>query len=173
MKKSMRAKRMERNHKRYGKSAGLNLTALMDIFTILVFFLMVNSSDVQVLKNTDSIIMPLSVADQIPEETLLIQVSSEEILVGGIKVADVPAIRNDEEDIIAGLDKELRYQASRRPELSEEEMVLGRPVTIQGHNEIPYVILRKIMATCAQAEYRNISLAVSRLERPAGGQEGQ
>lgn len=174
MKKSLRAKRMERNHKRHGKSAGLNLTALMDIFTILVFFLMVNSSsDVQVLKNTDDITMPVSIADQLPKETLLVRVSDKQILVGGNVVADVDKVIGSEEDVIPGLDKELQYQASRRPQLTEEEKVLGRPITIQGDRDLPYELLKKIMATCAQAEYRDISLAVSRLERSSNEQEGQ
>lgn len=168
MKKSLSAKRMERNHKRRQQAGGLNLTALMDIFTILVFFLMVNSGDVQVLKNTDEITMPVSVADQMPKETLLIQVSNAELFVTGKKVADIDAIRKSEEDIIPGLDEELRYQASRRPEMSEEEQLYGRPVTIQGNHEVPYVVLRKIMATCAQAEYRDISLAVTKADREKG-----
>lgn len=174
MKKSLRAKRMERNHKRHGKSGSLNLTALMDIFTILVFFLMVNSSsDVQVLKNTDEITMPVSVADQMPEETLIIRVSDERIMVGSNVVADVSEVLAAEDDIIPGLDKELQYQASRRPELTEEEQITGRPVTVQGHNEIPYKLLKRVMATCANAEYRDISLAVSRQDRASDKQEGQ
>jgi len=48
MQKSHRAARMDRRHKR-GKKAGvaLNLVSLMDIFTILVFFLLVNSTNVE------------------------------------------------------------------------------------------------------------------------------
>ena len=45
-----RAKRMARNHRRMAQPARLNLVALMDIFTILVLFLIVNNSDVEVLQ---------------------------------------------------------------------------------------------------------------------------
>ena len=51
MVKSARAKRMEKHHKRNKGTAALNLVSLMDIFTILVFFLLVNSSDVETLPN--------------------------------------------------------------------------------------------------------------------------
>jgi biopolymer transport protein TolR len=53
MKMSARAKRMARNHKR--RTTKLSLVSLMDIFTILVFFLMLNASDVQVLQRDDSV----------------------------------------------------------------------------------------------------------------------
>lgn len=161
MKKSASAKRMARNHKRKNQASGLNLTALMDIFTILVFFLMVNSGDVQVIKDTESIVMPVSVADQQPKESLLLQVSETTIVLGGKEVVDVASVRNSEDDVIAALDEELRYLASRRPELTEEEIQSGRALTIQGDNHIPYVILKKIMATAAQADYRDIALAVT------------
>ena len=71
MKMSRRAKRMQRNHKRNANKNGLNLTALMDIFTILVFFLMVNQSEVEV-QNTDSVELPVSVSDNKPEEQLTV-----------------------------------------------------------------------------------------------------
>jgi len=170
MKKSNTAKRMERRHKRSGQVAALNLTSLMDIFTILVFFLMVNSGDVQVLKDTDDIIMPVSFADQMPKDALLVQVSNADLFIAGIKVADVQEIAKNEEDVIAELDKELRYQAGRRPELTEEEELYGRALIIQGNSEIPYVVLKKIMATAAQAEYRDISLAVTQTELPKKGE---
>jgi hypothetical protein len=43
-----------------------------------------------------------------------------------------------------------------------------------GDEKTPYSILKKVMATCASADYRNISLAVSRIPaKGAGsGQEG-
>ena len=64
---------------------------------------------------------------------------------------------------IAALTKELNYQASRAADLSEEEAKIGRAVTIMGDQSIPYELLKKVMATCAAADYRNISLAVSKV----------
>ena len=64
MHKSKRAKRMEVRHKRHKAAGTLNLVSLMDIFTILVFFLLVNSSDVEVLPNAKDIQLPESIAEQ-------------------------------------------------------------------------------------------------------------
>lgn len=55
MKQSLRAKRMAKHHRRLNQAPKMNLVSLMDIFTILVFFLLVNSSDVEVLQTDKSI----------------------------------------------------------------------------------------------------------------------
>lgn len=167
MKQSIRARRMARKHNK-GKPPGLNLTSLMDIFTILLFFLMVNqASDVTVITDTENIKMPLSISDEPPKETLLLQVSGDEMIIGGKLIAKVSDVKGSEEDVIAALDDELRFQASRR-EPTEEEVLNGRPLTIQGHNTLPYIVLKKIMATAAQADYRDLSLAVTKLEKKVG-----
>lgn len=160
MKKSFRAKRMERHHAR-NKQASLNLTSLMDIFTILVFFLMVNSGDGTQITDTESLKMPISVATESPRPMLVLQVSETDIVVQGRKVADISAVKESGELIIAGLDEELKYQAERQPEMTEEEKEFGRPITIQADSKLPYTILKQVMSTCAMAEYRNISLAVT------------
>ena len=171
MKQSLRAKRMARHHGRHQKKSDLNLTSLMDIFTILVFFLMVNSSNVQVLKNTNTITMPVSNADQIPKETLVLQVDAEQIVTGGRKIADIADVAGSAEDIIVTLETELKYLASMRPEMTEEEKNVGRAITIQGDQKVPYKILKRIMATCAATDYRDISLAVSRKDKKSNGQK--
>ena len=163
MKGSMRAKRMARHHRRMHKTSKLNLVSLMDIFTILVFFLMVNSSNVQVLQSNKSIQLPESHAEKAPNETLVVMLTDSDLVVQGRKLVDVAQVLREDDEIIAVLDKELKYLASRRPKLNKEEIQNGRAVTIMGDEKIPYRLLKKVMATCAQADYRNISLAVSRM----------
>ena len=72
MVKSARAKRMEKHHKRNKASGGLNLVSLMDIFTILVFFLLVSSSEVQTLPNAKDMTLPESIAEKKPEENVVV-----------------------------------------------------------------------------------------------------
>jgi len=160
MKESAKAKRIKR-HQRRGKNQGkLNLVSLMDIFTILVFFLMVNSSsDVQVLNQDKSIKLPVSNADQMPKEALALAVTGENILVGGraiVKVADMRAFDGDVEPLLKA---ELDYQSARSSAPAPEA---GRPITIVADKELPYELLKKIMSTCVDAGYASISLAVSR-----------
>ncbi|PCK08177.1 MAG: RNA polymerase subunit sigma-70 [Alteromonadaceae bacterium] len=154
---------MARQHKRQNGQGKLNLVSLMDIFTILVFFLLVNSSDVEVLQNNKDIKLPESIAEKKPENNLVVMVSKSDILVGGRKVASVASALAGAESEIAGLKTELEYQASRKPYRSPEEEEKGRDVTIMGDQGIPYKLLKKIMTTCAKSDFRNISLAVSQV----------
>jgi len=163
MKMSRRAKRMHRNHKRNANKNGLNLTALMDIFTILVFFLMVNQSEVEV-QNTDSVELPVSVSENKPEEQLTVLVTETDLLVQGRSVAQLSAIKQGDDEIIPSLLTELEYQASRTPIAEGED---SRPVTIVGDKATAYSVLKRIMSTCAESGFANISLAVNQ-KQPGG-----
>ena len=163
MKQSMRAKRMARNHKRMKNSAKLSLVSLMDIFTILVFFLMLNASDVQVLDNHKSVTLPESVAEAAAEETLLLLVNQQDVILQGRKVADVADVLALADDNIPALAEELTYQAGKSTSQNsgeEESQDIARAITIMGDESVPYQLLKKIMQTCAAAGYTNISLAV-------------
>jgi len=174
MKQSRHAKRMARTQRRHNGQGKLNLVSLMDIFTILVFFLLVNSSDVQVLQSNKDIKLPESNAETPPEENLIVTVSDDAILVGGRMVAETALVKLSKSDDITALKEELEFLAKRKPYRNEEEEKAGRDITIMGDKEIPYLLLKKIMTTCAQAEYRNISLAVSKIasDETAAAKEG-
>lgn len=159
MKMSRRAKRMQRNHKRNANKSVLNLTALMDIFTILVFFLMMNQNDVEVQSN-DAIQLPKSIAANELKDTVRIIVTKGDLLVQGRSVAKISEIAKLEGEIIPALQKELDYLATRSP-LPLELKDQGRPITIMGDKDTPYSVLKRIMDTCAKAEFNNISLAVN------------
>jgi biopolymer transport protein TolR len=163
MKQSARAIRMQKHHKRMAKDSKLSLVSLMDIFTILVFFLMVNASDVQVLQNSKSVELPKSTSQQSAKETLILMVNSKELILQGQKIADVESILNQEDDVIAALETELAYQVKRSGTADETDIdgnEISRAITIMGDKNIPYTLLKRIMQTCAQAGFTNISLAV-------------
>ncbi len=159
MKMSRRAKRMSRNHKRNAQKSALNLTALMDIFTILVFFLMLNQNDSEV-QNNDAIQLPKSVATNELKDTVRILVTVDDVLVQGRPVIKMSEVAKIEGEIIPALKKELDYLATRSP-LPEALKEFGRPITIMGDKNTPYSVLKRIMDTCAKAEFNNISLAVN------------
>ncbi|GLS27101.1 ExbD/TolR family protein [Marinibactrum halimedae] len=163
MKQSLRAKRMAKHHRRLGGANKLNLVSLMDIFTILVFFLLVNSSDVEVLQNNEAITLPESVAEQKPESTLVIMASAEDIIVSGRSLVKVPELLMSPDSDISALAEELKYVAQRAGPLTELEQEKGRAVTIMADETTPYALLKKIMSTCATNDYRDISFAVSQV----------
>jgi biopolymer transport protein ExbD len=137
----------------------------MDIFTILVFFLMVNSGDVEILQSDKDITLPDSVSEQKPDLTLLVKISATDVIVQGRSVAQIDDILSSDEDAIEALDKELTYLATKKPLLTDIEKEKGRAVTIMGDSGTPYSILKRVMTTCALADYRDISLAVNALPK--------
>jgi len=167
MKMSRRARRMDRHHKRSRSFAELNMISLMDIFTILVFFLLVNSSDVEILPSVKAVKLPESVAEKSPKQTVVIVVNDQDILVQGRKVASVTEVFNSGGELIAGLKSELDYQKSRDTS-ARKAGATGHEITIMGDKEIPYRLLKRIMVTCVRANYDNISLAVIK-KTPAQG----
>lgn len=153
---SRRARRMERNHKR-NKQSAINLVSLMDIFTILVFFLLVSSSNVQQLPNSKDIILPTSVAEKAPKETLVIAITQDSIIVQGNKIAEIKNILASKEVLIPILEQELKFQYSKSLVSSTSDK--ERSVTIMGDENISYQLLRKILATCRQTNYTQIAFA--------------
>ncbi|MDH5324552.1 MAG: biopolymer transporter ExbD [Gammaproteobacteria bacterium] len=169
MKMSRRAKRMERHHKRSKSKAVLNMVSLMDIFTILVFFLLVSSTTVQDLPNAKKIKLPESTAEKLPKETVVVMVSNEDIVVQGLKVADLKTVTRSDDPEIEGLKRELARLSKRvAMKKTPDGKPLPREVTIMGDRLIPYEVLKKIMYTCTKASYTNISLAVMRKSEDNG-----
>lgn len=160
MKFAGRAARMNRHHKRHKRSGGLNLVSLMDIFTILVFFLLVNSSDVEVLPNAKDVQLPESIAETKARETVVVLVTEEQLLVQGEVVADVAQIMASDDLIIPGLRRALENQSERVLRDAADASDETREVTIMGDREIPYRLLKRVMATCTEANYTQLSLAV-------------
>ena len=160
MVKSGRAKRMAKHHKRNRGAGGLNLVSLMDIFTILVFFLLVNSSDVDTLPNTKDLQLPESIAEEKAKETVVILIGEVDIIVQGTPVAKVADVMNIQGNDIPALREALVSQNDRVLRRESQEDIEGREVTIMGDKEIPYRLLKKVMATCMASDYGQISLAV-------------
>ena len=146
--------------KKHGKAGSLNMVSLMDIFTILVFFLMVNSSEVEVLQTNSKIKLPDSTSEQRPENQLTISINEDDLILQGRRVASVDELRDPAVLVIDGLKSELEYQAGRKGEIPEE----GFEITIMGDKALPYWLLKKVMLTCQTTDFARISLAVNKLE---------
>ena len=160
MKTSRRTKRMERQHKRSGNRAGINLVSLMDIFTILVFFLLVNSSDGEVLPTLKSVELPESVSEKLPREAIVIMVSAADVRVQGKIVASIDDLLQADDNIPPAL---LQALKTANP-MEEGSDAPRREATIMGDRSIKYRLLKQVMAGCTEAGFSRISLAV--LQKP-------
>ena len=160
--KSAQLSRMARRH-RLKKPATIQLTSLIDILTVLVFFLLVNSQNVTNIPDSQQLALPKSTADKRADETVLtVMVNQKSIVVQGRKVADVAEAMAIKDDVIPGLAKELAYRASKTAPKVNDKGVAEREITILGDKSIPYTLLRKVMATCSASDYSKISFAVMR-----------
>jgi len=152
-------KRAARNA-RHGNQLDMNLVSLIDVFTILIFFLLSNSG-VETLPPSGTVHLPESTASKTPKETLVVAVNGTEITVDGRKVAEVGPLADSADDLIPGLKAELDALAAR-PVARAEDAGKAKAVTIMGDKTIPYQLLRKVMYTCALADYTDVSFAVNR-----------
>jgi len=155
---SLRSKRRRRRQKK-AKVASLNLVSLMDIFTILVFFLMVNSSEVEVLQSSSNIKLPDSTSQQRPGNNIVISVSKDDLIVQGRAVAKIADLKGQQQPLIAGLQAELEYQAERKGDIPEG----GYEITVMGDKEVPYWLLKRILYTCQTTDFAQVSLAVNKI----------
>lgn len=164
MKVTRRMKRMARHRKKPPK---MNLTSLMDVFTILVFFLLVNSANTEVLETPKQITLPASVVEDKPRETVVIFVSPEEVTVQGQVIVSVA-------DILASERQNITPIALRLAELSESIIGIrtaaaaeSQEVTILADRAVPFSVVKKVMSTCTSQGYLRISLAVLQKAPPA------
>ncbi len=163
---SRRARRMQRHHNSH-KGTPLNLVSLMDIFTILVFFLLVNSSSTPQLPSQKDLKLPTSIAQKAPKETLVLSITPESVLIQGREVAKIQDIANTQDEVIAPLKTELEFQIrNKSTRVNPSENGKGHAITIMGDENIAYDILRKILATCQQSQYTEIAFAATQKAKP-------
>ena len=146
------------------------LVPFIDMLMMLVVFLLLHSSDVEILPNTKNITIPQSVAELKPRETVVVMVTTEDVLVNGRLVAKVSELRgNDAELIIEPLRLALKEQSDTSLRTASQEALADREITIMGDKGTPFSVLKRVMATATAADYGKVSLAVIQREVEAGG----
>jgi biopolymer transport protein ExbD len=149
---------MERNRK---KVPVLNLTSLMDVFTILVFFLLANSSSSEVVAAPKQIKLPDSVVETKPRETLVILVGTDTVLLQGEPVITTAELLDDKTGPIKSIAERLELLERNIIGISTKADIAGQEITILADKAIPFKVLKKIMSTCTDSGYSKISLAVT------------
>lgn len=163
---SRRARRMGRRHK-LAKGAPINLVSLMDILTILVFFLLVNSTNAPQLPSPKDLALPKSTAQKVPEDTLVLAITRDIVLLQGKEVARVADVQAMSEEIIEPLRLELEFwRSNRQLQARAAAAETGAAITIMGDENISYALLHRILATCQQANYTEIAFAAHQLAKP-------
>ena len=157
MRNSRRIKRMSRNRVKIPK---MNLTSLMDVFTILVFFLLVNTGSVELLEAPKNVELPESREELKPRETVVIFISPEDILVQGEVVARTADILDGNDDLVGPISARLAEIRESIVGPSTMAAAASQEVTILADKSVPFIVVRKVMSTCTGEGYENVSLAV-------------
>jgi biopolymer transport protein ExbD len=142
------------------KSPGLNMVPLMDVFTILLFFLLINSTSSDVTEPPKTVKLPASYVESKPRETVAVVVTEDEILVQGESVVTTQEVLETTEPEIEAVMLRLLEQQKRVIGISEKTVSDSAEVTVLAHKTIPFEILKKVMSSCTRAGYEKISLAV-------------
>jgi biopolymer transport protein ExbD len=156
MKSSRRMKRMARAGR--NRVASLSLTSLMDVFTILVLYLLVNQSSGTVLDPPKNIKLPESIVEALPRETVVVAVSDEDVVVKGVMVATVQEILENKGDLIEAIrDRMVQIKDGAKDQAAGQNI----EVTILASRNVHFKVLKRVMASCTSAGYTKISLAVN------------
>jgi len=156
---------MLQHQMRHRADAELNLIPMIDILSVMVSFLLVYSTNVEVLQNTKAIEIPQSIAEQVPRQTVVVMLTKDELYVQGEPIATVAEIHATEGDIIAPLRDALKRPTLVGQEITEKDLA-QREITVMGDKALPYDVLKKVMRTCTDADYGRISLAVLQKDKP-------
>lgn len=161
---SSRARRMAEHHVRHRADAELNLIPLIDILSVMVSFLLVYSTEVEAIQNTKGIDIPQSIAETAPRRSVVVMITKTDLFVQGERVASVSEVRSGG-DTVAALRAALERPLTVGREMSERDLA-SREITIMADKTLPYEVLKKVMATCTDANYGRISLAVLQKDQP-------
>ena len=161
---SNRARRMLQHQLRNRADAYLNLIPMIDILSVMVSFLLVYSTNVEVLQNTRAIQMPESISQAQPRVTVVVMLTRDELYLQGEPIATVEQVRASPGEIIAPLATALSRPMIGAPSASQD--ISQREITVMADKSLPYEVLKKVMTTCTDANYGRISLAVMQKDKP-------
>ena len=165
-KENRRMKRMSRQGK--AGAGGLSLVSLMDVFTILVFFLLVNSSSSDVMEPPKNIKLPDSAVETKPRETVIVMITPTQILVQGEPVISTQEVVDSKIAIIEQVKDRLILQKKKVIGINTKTVSQSKEITVLAHRTVPFHLMKKVMASCTSAGYGKISLAVIQKAKSKG-----
>jgi len=162
MKSSRRLKRMD---KRTLRAPTVILTSLMDIFIVMVIYLLMNQALGVDVTPPKSIKLPDSIVETQVRQTLMMLVNSQDVVVEGERVATIDEVLESGDDYIKSVgDRMLKIRKSYIG-FNEDSLASSTEVTIMADKTVPFKVLKKLMSTSSSAGYEKISLAVNQSER--------
>jgi biopolymer transport protein ExbD len=158
------------HQRRRGRASGtvkLTLTSMVDMFTLMVVFLLKNySAQGQMVTPAQGLLLPTSSVEKSAGEALSVKISATTIMVENNVVIDAEAYKAllvQKDFLIDSLYKVLsEHSKSARQSAEALKTAFSGKISIQGDVAIPYNVLTRVMYTCGQAGYPVMNLVVYR-----------
>ncbi len=155
---------------RGGQAFKIQITSMVDMFVILLVFLLksFSTSPVQITPNKD-LTLPESTVAADPQDVLKLVVSKNGIFVEDKKVVDLQSGELLPEDsdktdsqFIRKLFEELDVQAKKTRNIASvnETVEFDGKILMQADRDLPYAMLQKVLYTSMLAGYADMKLAV-------------
>ena len=154
------------------EDARLNLIPMIDILSVLVAFLLVYSTEVEVIQTYKGVAIPQSRTDVLPKQSVVVMVTKEAVFVQGEKVANLAEVIDPATKLVEPLRQVLQRPIAGLDAAARDAALNSREVTVMADKDLTYDVLRKVLATCTAASYGKISLAVLQKEEPVKGAKG-
>jgi len=155
----MRQRMLRKAEKR--DTVPLNLVSMIDIFTCLVFFLLLTSTSVQTIRSPRSLELPSSVTNQTPNDTPVLMVTVDSIMLQGQPVMSVKDAESSSSDVLPALKSQLLLVPLAQIQGGAANALTRGEINIMADKDIPYSLLKKVMVTAGQAQFAKISLSVN------------
>jgi len=144
-------------------NADLNVTPLVDMFVILVLFLIANfSATGEILAMQKDIQLPEAANTSELTFAPTVMVSQSEVLVSGTLIGRVDDLTREDYLNIPALEEKLRDMKKQFEDLhaaAGDEGAFKGDVNIQADKRVQFKIIKRVMFSCASAGYGNISFA--------------
>lgn len=161
MRSPRKMRRIERQYNQGGRAVPINIVSMIDIFAILVFYLLVSIAAVEMRPNDVTLQLPKSSSEQRPQEATQLMVTSKQILVDNHVVMSIEDAAAAPGKFLPALNAQLQSSVELKPIEGDVSGSLTRgEVNILADKSIQYAVLKKVMATCTEAKFARISLAV-------------
>ena len=156
-----RLQKLIRRQERRGAVA-LNLVSMIDVFTTLVFFLLITSTSVEQVQPPRDMTLPNSISRETPIDTPVVLITPRDIELQGKPVMSLTDAQNTSGPVLEPLKAQLLQAQLMRIAGKKDDAATRGEVNIMADQNTPYALLKKVMATCGDAQFARISLSVNR-----------
>jgi len=153
-------RRKKKGQEEGSESTGMMLTSLMDIFIVLVLYLLVNQSDGVNIEPPNRVVLPDSSVDTMPRPSIMVVLSEQDVKIQGESVVSMAEVKASNQPEIEPI-RQAIVRIKTEAEAKKNQAGVATEVTIVADRGVPYKVLKKVMLSSSNAGYGKISFAVN------------